>query len=413
MDQTHPILDCLASIEASLKDVQGVDPVFMATPVKADALRTATTLQARLAELKLRVLATADDVADQHGARDAAAWLAHQTRTDGAQARREQRLAHALTNRPQLARALASGAVSPAQADVIARALHDLPTSGEHAVGADVVSAAEAHLVAQAATFTPRELRILGRRALSVVAPALDEEHERRLLEREQARARRRTHLTVRRQGDGTSTIKGRLPESAAGRLLTYLHAYTNPRRDDGEEARGPDERAPYDVRLGRAFCSLLEHLDPHRLPLHGGTATTVMVTIDLQSLMTGLGTATTGTGEVITAGEARRLACTAGLVPLVLGGGSQPLDIGSADRFHRPHQRRAMAVRDGGCRAEGCDIPSAWCEAHHLTPWSRLRRTSVHDGALLCPHHHHRAHDPAYRLDRLSDGSFRFHRRT
>jgi len=413
IDQPHPILECLATLGEALEDVAGVDPVFMPTDAKAEALRTVTAVQARLEELKLRVLASADDVASRDGARDPAAWLAHQTRTDPAHARREQLLSRSLTSRPHLARALAAGTVTTAQAHVIARALADLPTSGEHAVDADVLTAAEAHLVQQAATFGPTQLRVLGRRILSVVAPELDEEHERRLLERDQARARKLTHLTTRKVGDGTTTLKAHLPDAVAGRLLTYLHAYTNPRHDNGVQTEAPDDRAPYDVRLGHAFCSLLEHLDPHRLPLHGGTATTVMVTIDLDALMSGLGTATTGTGEVITAGEARRLACTAGLIPIVLGRDSQPLDIGAADRFHRPHQRRAMAVRDGGCRAEGCDIPAAWCEAHHLTPWSRRKRTSVDDGALLCSHHHHRAHDPAYTMTRLPTGDYRFHRRT
>ena len=68
----------------------------------------------------------------------------------------------------------------------------------------------------------------------------------------------------------------------------------------------------PYPVRLGHAFCDLLEHLDPTRLPVHGGTATTVVVTIDLDTLTSGLGVATTGTDGRITAAEARRLACTA-----------------------------------------------------------------------------------------------------
>lgn len=411
MEQTHPVLGCLASIEEALKDVEGVEPAFMETDAKADALVGLTRAQARLDALRLRVLATADDVADRHGARDAASWLAGATRSDGAAVRRASRLATALGARAVLSAALDAGDLTTAHAHVIARALDDLPTSGEHAVPPDVISRAEAHLVEAAATFTPKELRVLGRRVLEVVAPEVADDHERRALEAEQARARKRTWLSTHAQGDGTTSIRARVPEAVAGRLLTYLHAYTNPRHATSGSTL--DQRAPYDVRLGHAFCSLLEHVDPRRLPLHGGAATTVMVTIDLDSLVAGLGTAETGTGEVITASEARRLACTADLVPLVLGGASQPLDIGLAGRLFKPHQRRAMAARDLTCRVEGCDIPAPWCEAHHLVPWSRQGPTDLANGLLLCSHHHHRAHDPAYRHTRLPDGSLRFHRRT
>ena len=100
----------------------------------------------------------------------------------------------------------------------------------------------------------------------------------------------------------------------------------------------------PYTVRLGHAFCDLLEHLDPTRLPVHGGTATTVVVTIDLDTLISGLGVATTGTDGRITAAEARRLACTAKLVPVVLGGTSEVLDVGRSQAAL--HRRAAPGAR-------------------------------------------------------------------
>ena len=107
-----------------------------------------------------------------------------------------------------------------------------------------------------------------------------------------------------------------------------------------------------------------------------------------------------------------RRLACNARILPAVLGGRSELLDLGRARRLFSPAQRRALALRDGGCRAEGCDIPAAWTEAHHLRPWSRGGRTDLADGVLLCSFHHHRAHDARYDLRRTPGGDVRFHRR-
>lgn len=166
--------------------------------------------------------------------------------------------------------------------------------------------------------------------------------------------------------------------------------------------------------RLGRAFCSLLETLDPQRLPLHGGDATTVIVTVSLDALRAELAAAGVATVDRLTAAEARRLACTAKIVPAVLGGKSEVLDLGRSARLFSPAQRKALAVRDRRCRAEGCTIPAAWCEAHHAGhPWSRGGKTDLADGLLLCSHHHHRVHDPDYAHTRLADGDLRFHRRT
>jgi hypothetical protein len=170
----------------------------------------------------------------------------------------------------------------------------------------------------------------------------------------------------------------------------------------------------PYPRRLGHAFCALLEHLDPAALPHHGGDATTVMVTMTLDQLRAELATAGVldADGTVLSAGELRRLACTAQVVPAVLGGRSEVLDLGRAQRLFTRAQRKAMRLRDQQCRAEGCTVPATWCEAHHLIPWVLGGRTDLADGVLLCSHHHHRAHDLRYESDRMPNGDLRFHRR-
>jgi hypothetical protein len=427
----HPVLACVRGIDGLLDDVDSVDPTYMLTADKESALRELARLTARLDSLRLRVVAAAGDVADQVGARDVAAWLGAHVNADRGAARRELRLANALDIRwPQVRAALARGDVSMEQADVIVQALEALPGD----VDPETRALAERHLVEQAADFGPRELRILGRRVLDVVAPEVGEEHERRLLEAEERHARRRCRVTSRRNGDGTTDVRAVLPDPVADRLFAYLHAYTSPRRHgagvlgdspaseghattgaagrSGEERPGPWDGLPYPVQLGHAFCALLEHLDPARMPIHGGDATTVVVTIDLATLRSGLGRALLPDGSPVSAGEVRRLACTSGIIPAVLGGKSQPLDLGRSRRLFTTAQRTALGLRDRHCRADGCDVPARWCEAHHRRPWSEGGRTDLADGELLCVHHHHRIHDPAYHHDRLPDGSVRFHRR-
>lgn len=403
----HPVLATVAVMEAALKDVSDIDPVFMRTPDKAAALLALSRVASQVEELHLRLLTCADDVADEDGARDPASWLAFRSRSDPAVLRRDQWLGRLLERRfREVGAAMRQGRLNRGQAEVVVRSLAALPD----ALDPEILGRAEERLVAAAEEFAPRQLRMLGRRILEVVAPEVAEEAERRALEDEEARASRATSLVWGRRGDGTTDLRLRVADAVADRLFTYLEAFASPRR------AGPDDRRPYDQRLGHAFGAFLESVDSERLPLHGGDATTVIVTVDLDDLRESLGApgvALVG-DEPITAAQARRLACTAKILPAVLGGESQLLDLGRARRLFTPTQRKAMAVRDQTCRAEGCDIPAAWCEAHHAAlPWSRGGRTDLADGALLCSHHHHRAHDSRYDARRLPDGGFRFHRRT
>ncbi|MFC5010229.1 HNH endonuclease signature motif containing protein [Nocardioides plantarum] len=407
---THPVLACASALGAALDEVATVDPLFMTTPDKESALLDLTAIAARLDELRLRVLNCADDVAATHGARDAGAWLAHQARLDHQAGRRDLTAARSLTRHPRVADALRAGTIDRARAHVVMSAVDALPTH----VDPDTRTRAEAHLLEQARAFDPTHLRVLGRRVLAVVAPEVDDAHEARLLAAEEARAQAVTSLTTRRRGDGTTDIRIRCADTTADRLLTYLQSLTSPRQGNQGDQSSDDPR-PYPQRLGHAFATFLETVDPTRLPLHGGDATTVIVTLDLATLLSQLGepgVALIG-DQPITAAHARRLACTAHLVPAVLDGDSHILDLGRSQRLYNRHQRKAMALRDTTCRASGCTIPAAWCEAHHLTPWTHGGPTNLDDGILLCPHHHHLAHDHRYDMQRHPDGTLTFHRRT
>ncbi|UVJ40533.1 HNH endonuclease signature motif containing protein [Arthrobacter sp. CJ23] len=114
---------------------------------------------------------------------------------------------------------------------------------------------------------------------------------------------------------------------------------------------------------------------------------------------------AVTGTGSFAFSGPAtarsiRQLACDADIIPLVLGGAGQVLDIGRASRIFPPHIRKAITARDKGCAFPGCTIPAPWCEAHHISYWSHGGPTSTHNGTLLCSHHHHLIHKENWHIE-------------
>ncbi len=395
----------------ALDDVLGglgdVPVEYLAATDKATLLRRLASLEARVTALRVRVLAVADDVADAAAAREPADWYAAQTRHDRSRARRDQRLGEALLRREHLAASLAGGSINADQAMAIAQALDDLP--GDLPEGIPV--RAEIHLIELADLFTPRQLRILGRKILEVVAPEIAEAHEARLLEAEERRADALTRLEMRPYGDGTTRVLARVPDAIAHRLATCLDAFTSPRHGSGDEIAA--DRRPHPVRQGHALCALLERIDPERLPRHGGDATTVIITMGLDELRTDLAAAGILGNGPISAAEARRLACNAKLVPAVLGSESEVLDLGRGSRLFTPAQRRALRLRDQRCRVEGCTVPAAWCEAHHHDPWSRGGGTDLDNGVLLCWFHHRRAHDRGFRHDRLPNGDVRFCRRT
>lgn len=119
-----------------------------------------------------------------------------------------------------------------------------------------------------------------------------------------------------------------------------------------------------------------------------------VVVTIGLSDLLAQTqGAGITATGQVLSPDAVRRIACDAQIIPMILGGKGQPLDVGRGQRFFTDAQRIALFERDRHCTFPGCTIPAQWCDAHHLIPWAEGGRTDLILGALLCRLHHSYVH--------------------
>jgi hypothetical protein len=397
----------LDRLERGLDELAAIGPELGSTGEKQALLLQISRLISRAEAERLRVLATSGDIAVETGDRSLRHGWATQTRDNHGTVRRHAVLAAALASRwGQTADVLGAGEVNVAQAQVIVEALDALPNE----LGEDLVVKAEAYLVEQARVFGPRELRHLGRGVLEHLALAVADEAEYQRLLAAERRAQAATRLSFHPRGDGSTDLHARIPDHVANRLRTYVDAFASPRRTP----LGEVDALPAARRRGEAFVAFLENVPDSGLPVHGGTTTSVMVTLDLDTLLTGIGMATTSTGDRITAEQARRLACQARIIPVVLGRKGEVLDLGRSARLFSPAQRKAMAIRDKECATEGCSIPAAWCEAHHWRrPWSEGGRTDLADGELLCSFHHHRAHDPAWVTHHHPNGATTFHRRT
>lgn len=364
----------------------------------AAALLELTRLEAHTAALKARLLRHAETVGVHHasGAHTVADWYAVTTRTTRRTARAAARVAVELEAAPAVAEALAAAAIVPEQAAAIAHAVAHLESdAGDAAPSApDAAEAATRFLLDHARHHDAADLRTLGTRIAHLTDPDAADAAESAALEREEQRAALRTRLSMVDLGDGTTQGSFRIPTLHAAMLRKALLALAAPKHRRAADGAGSyDHTVPTPSRWGRALTDLLERLEGADLPRRGGTGATVVVTMTLDSLLEKLQQAgLLDTGDRISAGRARRLAATAGLIPAVLGGDSQVLDWGRKRRFHTEAQRLAIATRHRTCIAPTCDIPASQCEIDHDPPWEDGGGTDL-TGVPRCPRHHRLHH--------------------
>ena len=265
-----------------------------------------------------------------------------------------------------------------------------------------------------AARHDARDLRQIGKRILDVVAPEVGECHEESVLAAEESRAAAGVELTLVDDGEGRCHGRFTVPSHVGAMLKRHLLALANPARHTEAELRDDTgDWKPLRRRLGEAFVEYVERYPVDATPQTAGVNATIVVTMTLEQLMAEHATALLDDGSRMTAGQARRLACEAAIIPAVLGTDSQPLDLGRTARLYSKAQRIALGLRDGGCTAKGCETSASGCHAHHDDPWSRLGLTDLANGRLLCPRHHRLAHDSRYAMTVHADNKVSFARRT
>ncbi|MGA8248531.1 MAG: DUF222 domain-containing protein [Nocardioides sp.] len=384
-------------------------------------------VESQAAALRLALSAEADRrrVADEAAETGTDAWLARLTGSTRELMAGGLRIARLLEAKYVATRkAFAAGELRVEQVKVIVDAAEQAPVEATAAQ----LAAAEQWLVDKASgahsrsgrPMDAKRLRQAARRMFDHLDHDLADRHEAILLGRETRTAEGETFFALHDNGDGSFSGRFRIPELHGHLLTQALDRLTAPRRLSRDaagaavvdaSAPGHDWGASFAETRGAAWCELIEHLPATG---HSRNACEVLVTIELVALLAGLGTARLDTGVAITAGEARRLACSAGLVPAVLDGASMPLDLGRSRRLHSRTQRRALSLRHDTCAVAGCHRPFAWCEIHHhRLSFARGGRTDLDNGLPLCGHHHRRAHDTRFDLRRRPDGEWTFHRRT
>jgi Domain of unknown function (DUF222) len=407
----------LAAARVAVDGAAGVPIGSLSSPELPEALSDLSILEARISALKHDVLAEAEEreLARKAGATGTDAWAAKLTGTTRGVMSGGILLARLLREKYHPTReAFAAGGINEAQMRVIVRAAERIPS----VVTGEEKAQAEAALVAKAVEgMNPRRLRQAGRRMLDVISRRLADQQEADSLDEDEKRAEAETWLNLQDNGDGTFSGRFIIPELQGALLLSALERLSAPRRCSinkaGQAVIDPTVQAPglnYTERLGAAFCELLEHLPAD---WHGSVAATLLIHLDYQRLLDGLAAARLDTGVKTSVGEARRLACNAGILPVVFGGKTEPLDVGREQRLHTKAQRRVLATLYDTCAAEGCERPFSWTEIHHPESWASGGKTSLKNALPLCGWHHRRAHDNRFTMRRLPRGEVRFRRLT
>lgn len=406
------LLDGVEEARSAVASAASVSLAVLDDEQLAAAVQGAARLRSQTDALELALAAEAERraVARDSGDTGTDEWLARLTGDRREVLRGGLRIARLLQERyATTAAALSAGEIRLEQARVI---VNGLDVSADDATPAQQREAEERLLAKATGAATrsgvpmpPARLRRAVRRAYDQIDADLARRHFERSVRANHHRGASNTWLTLHDRGDGTFDGRFSIPELHGQILAGVLDRLTAPRRHGRDAVGAPvlDDVAGAEGsglgwadKLGLAFCELIEHLPSDRL---SRSLVTVMAMVDLDVLRSGLGVATTTTGADLTAGEVRRLACEAGIVPAVMGGASMPLDLGRTRRLHNDKQRQAYAVLHDTCAIASCDRPFAWCEIHHPQPWAHGGRTDLTNGLPLCWHHHRAAHDPTFEL--------------
>jgi hypothetical protein len=310
---------------------------------------------------------------------------------------------------PRVAAEILNGRVGADAATGIIRCL----TQASHTANLDDLDRAEAALVETATMESADLVAVKARVWREVLDPDGAEPRD--------AEVRERRRFTMGRERDGIAVCTIAAESTVAALLRAAFSERSGPGvkprfLDSDDTARGvetittPDgdiienlrdprtrEQRQYDIFAGLLTAGLRA---TESQPGSMRSTTTVMAVIQLRDLENGHGVGwLNDVDESVSAATIRELACDSGYQKIVLGAHGEVLHLGIRERFFSTAQRKALAVRDGGCVWPHCTAPPSWCQAHHVIEYQSGGRTDIDNGVLLCSAHHHMLHASAFTM--------------
>ena len=282
-----------------------------------------------------------------------------------------------------------SGRTGLRHVEVIAKVL---ATAAADRLTPEVWAGAEVQLAEKATVYSPSELQAWG----TALVEALDQDGA----EPDDRPPALVNELRLTRNPNGAGgKLKGRFDDAAMfDAIAAVIDAKAKP-------LTGDDERSAAQ-RQAEALADVCGYvLDHGDVPECGGRRPHLNVLVRLEDLENRCRAAVLDFGGTLTPESLRLLACDAAVVPIVMNGKGQPLDVGRLTRTIPDGLRRAVAARAGGsCEHPGCGRPRSWCEIHHIKEWQDGGETALHNCVMLCRVHHRLLHHSEW-LVRIHNG--------
>lgn len=323
---------------------------------------------------------------------------------------------------PEVWAALATGAIDPTRAAILADALFAVPRTDEDGVArprhAEECAALTQAGLAYACEHTARQLdRFLRRTLLALGCPDRARRHRRALSER---------GVWIAHDGEGTAELTARLSSEDAERVYAAIRGIALADRN-GEPAGGcPDPTEPLGVWMAAALVDAvlgcgstwswpaavgLTVAVPPRAAAAPGVQTVVNVTIPIASLaglddepgvLNGFGIIPADTARRMAAGDARwRHVLTCRSTGAVL-------DVGTLSYRPPAALARLVRLRDGTCRFPGCAVPASECDLDHLVPFP-AGPTAASNLHALCRRHHGLKHEGGWQATQVEGEGLRW----
>jgi hypothetical protein len=261
-----------------------------------------------------------------------------------------------------------------------------------------------------------------GDRRLWALEDAIDQHTPLRTVEDRADRQVEQTFFALQGRLDGSGSGYGEFDPDAFASIADALTGEADAPRaapcpsdgDDGDGDGGPAEPVVSRAQqLGAALVRLCTRRGDRDAGAGGPVRISVIVDLDRIT--------DTAAGEIAAGVRGRppplvgrtldRLACDAAL-DVVLRDGTDLL----AARRYAPQvaaaTRRAVLVRDGGCRFPACTAPASWCDVHHLQPRAAGGDHAVGNLVALCRRHHTTVHRRGWTQTLTVDGAYTLRRR-
>ena len=316
----------------------------------------------------------------EQGAQSCAHWLTWRVGMDPGTAREKVRVARALGGLPAIDEAFAAGSVSYAKVRAMTRV---------------ATAANEARVLEVALAATGAQLERICRGLKQATAP-----------EAEQAADRR---VRARALGSGLVKLEVVVSPDEADLLIRAIErarAAMTPVGQAAAEQSGPAAAAPRPSAADGLLHIAAGYLEAGEGTAADGSAPDAQVVIHLDKDLgapEGALAASLDDGTHVSAETLRRVACDSGLVAAVVDERAGVLDVGRRTRAIPTAIKRALWLRDQGCRFPGC-ANRRFVHGHHVRHWLHGGRTSLDNLLLLCSFHHRLVHEGGFTVA-LTDG--------